>query len=153
MSKTAGGVAKTFVKTQLNGVVHYVFSIKNAPGKRKHNHLELLGGKIKPGEHPLQALIRELEEEEANGILADRIRAQEPEHQNTIQIGKRPYYIFDVSISFDDYLNIRHSPKESLGFKLVPEPMLKRVDFQQKLTPRTRTILKRLAETTTDEPA
>ena len=40
-------VGKVFVKVTREEKLFYLFSKKNAPGHEKHDHLELLGGKIK----------------------------------------------------------------------------------------------------------
>jgi len=96
-----------------------LFSIKRAPGKpQKDQKLELIGGHVEDGETPLEGLIRELQEEEESGILAEKVRSLEP-IPDDIPVQNTCHYIFRMPLSEGDLRHIRHSPSESHGYRLL----------------------------------
>ena len=138
MTFGSGGVAKVIVRVEKGEACYYLFSRKNAPGHDKHNHLEFLGGHLE-NESPIEAVVRELKEEEKTGLLAARLSGQQPAEQ--VKIDGVDHHIFRVTISHDEYLSLRHDPHESLGFELVPVSALRGKKVQAELTRKTRLIL------------
>lgn len=135
-------VAKLIVRIRGFSGGTFLFSRKKAKGTPKHGMLELLGGGV-DGEPPLDGLVRELEEEEKSGLLARRVRLLAPEPR-VFKIDGIPHHIFELSIDFDHYLDLRHSSKESLGFKVVPASMLRDDVLWSRLTEKTQRILAEL---------
>ncbi len=138
-------VAKVFVRIEYMGAENILLSRKRAKGTPKLGRLELLGGGIDDGEEPLEGLIRELAEEEKTGGLARKVGWERPAPK-FITIEGTPHYIFEVSISLEEYLDLQHNRKESLGLKVVPESVLSTSQFQSRLTPRMQKILTALKE-------
>jgi hypothetical protein len=141
-SKKSDGVAKLFVKVKIHGDTYYLFSRKNAPGHERHDHLELLGGKIKEMEDVLDGAIRELREEEITHSLAKRLSRGHLTHE--VRIDNIEHYIFEISIPAEEYLKLKRNPKESLSFETVPKSRLHKKKFQSELTKRTRKIFEAL---------
>jgi len=139
MSKKSERVAKIFVKVRIHGETYYLFSRKNAPGHKKHDHLELLGGKIKETEDVLDGAIRELREEETTHSL--RLSRENLKHE--VKIDKEKHYIYEISIPGEEYLKLKRNCKESLSFETVPESRLHKKKFQTELTKMARKILRR----------
>lgn len=96
----------------------YLMSIKRDPGSRNEGKLEFLGGRMEEGESPLEAVVRELGEEEASGELAKIIQAFSPMHIKH-QVRNAMHYFFPLEIGAADYKKLKHDPLESHGFKLV----------------------------------
>ena len=116
-----------------------LMSIKKAKGTEKHKKLEILGGGT-DGDDAFEGLVRELEEEEKTGRLAEIVREQKPEPRS-FSIDQSPHHMYEVTISFEDYLTLRHHKAESFGFKVVPEAKLKDAKFHAQLTRKTLTLL------------
>ena len=137
-------VAKIFVVCG----AYYVFSKKRkAYAPESDNRMELLGGKVDEGEEPMQALVRELREEEDTGIIATRVLQLQPQYKNVIVSGQN-HYIFRIAIECADFQNIRHNEKESRGFvKVEMEVIHNRRELLVNLssfTPKTRKIFRAL---------
>ncbi len=141
----SSGVAKLIVRIANTGAPVVLLSRKRAKGTPKHGRLELLGGGIDDGEAPLEGLIRELAEEEKTGGLARKVGWEQPAPK-LMTIEGTPHYIFEVSISLEEYLDLQHNRKESLGLKVVPESALSDSQIQSRLTPKTQKILTALKE-------
>jgi len=92
---------------------NFLFSRKNAPGKKKHSKLEMPGGRIDSKETPWQALKRELTEEDLSGILATLIHPDSP--YDEVLLGNVTHYLFQLSICEDKLAKLRNN-SESLGF-------------------------------------
>ena len=122
-----------------------LLSLKNAEGKRKHGKLEMLGGHVGQDESPLEALIRELGEEEQTRFLSERVRTLEPEPL-TLHAGGALHHLFELEISEQEFTGLRHDPKESLGFELVRMSELEAGEHWDRITWRTQRILEALAE-------
>lgn len=111
-------VAKVFIRTGDS----YIFSRKRARGKKKDRRLELLGGTLKPGEGPLEALIREAEEEESSGRLAEEIRRQQPGYEKVVlsKAGiEEPQYLFRIEIDPGTAETLEADPEESYGLERI----------------------------------
>ena len=130
-------VAKIIVKVDRKDVPWLLFSIKRAKSPEKHGKLEFLGGHLEPGETPLQALVRELEEEEKSGLLSRKAAEEQPGFIE-FEAGGAHHYLFEIVISENDYQIIEHDKRESLGFELIPAS--EAVHHRQRLTPRSRKI-------------
>ena len=141
----SSGVAKLIVRVVNTGAPVVLLSRKRAKGTPKHGRLELLGGGIDDGEEPLEGLIRELAEEEKTGGLARKVGWEQPAPK-LMTIEGTPHYIFEVSISLEEYLDLQHNRKESLGLKVVPQSALSDSQIQSRLTPKTQKILTALKE-------
>lgn len=140
--------SKTVAKIFVECGAYYVFSRKrkaNAP--ESDSHMELLGGKIDEGEEPMQALVRELREEEKTGIIAARVLQLQPQYKKVIVSGQ-DHYVFHITIERADLQNIRHDEKESRGFvKVGLEVIHNRRELLVNLsrfTPKTRKIFRAL---------
>jgi len=116
-----------------------LMSIKKAKGTPKHKKLEILGGGT-DGQDAFEGLVRELEEEEKTGRLAEIVREQHPEPRS-FSIAESPHHLYEITIDFEDYLGLRHHKAESFGFKVVPESKLKEPAFHAQLTRKTLTLL------------
>lgn len=134
-----GSVAKIIIRVEGFGEPAYLLSRKRAKGTPKHGKLEFLGGGT-DGDDPFTGLVRELEEEEKSGTLASMVSSIQPSAR-LVRVDGTPHYIFEVTITVDEYLELRHGRKESLGFKVVPQSMVRTPQIQARLTGRTRGIL------------
>lgn len=127
-------VAKALVSVERKKFL--LFSRKRAPGTDKHGRLELLGGHMDGGESPLEALVRELAEEEATGTLATRVRKSKPS-STAIPLSDAVYHVFRIGISLDDYLTLEPGHGESLGFHLVPLSLMTKRRLRSHFTDKT----------------
>lgn len=134
-----GGVAKIIVRVEGFGTPCLLLSRKKAKDTPRHGLFEFLGGGTEGGD-PFAALVRELEEEEKSGVLAHRVAAVRPAPR-LITVQGDPHYIFELTIGLDEYFELRHSRGESLGFKVVPEALLRERRFYDRLTTRTQGIV------------
>lgn len=126
-------VAKVVILVDDSGA-DVLLSRKCAPGRIKHNLLEMLGGGLDPGEGPLEALVRELGEEETTGTLARAAaRAGRPQ---VLMVADEKHYLFEMSIDAAVVPRLRPDPKESLGFRRVPRSELEH-PAAEKFTPKT----------------
>ena len=116
-----------------------LLSRKRAEGKPKHGKLEMLGGHLEPDETPLQALIRELGEEEATGALAEMVARQAPGFR-TLIVDEAPHHLFEIRLTAVDCAGLIHDPGESLGFGRVPLAELAAGVHRDELTWRTQRI-------------
>lgn len=116
-----------------------LMSVKKAKDTPKHKKLEILGGGT-DGQDRFEGLVRELEEEEKTGRLAELVREKHPEPRS-FSIADAPHHVYEVTIDYEDYIALRHHKSESFGFKVVPESKLKDPDFHPKLTRKTLTLL------------
>ncbi len=116
-----------------------LLSVKKAKGTPKHKKLEMLGGAT-DGQSAFEGLVRELEEEEKTGRLAEIVREQNPEPR-AFAIGNEPHFLYEVTITFDDYVTLRAAKSESFGFRAVPEAKFKDPVFQSRITRKTLTLL------------
>ncbi len=116
-----------------------LMSVKRARSASKNKKLELLGGGT-DGDGAFDGLVRELEEEEETGRLAEIVRKRAPTPCTFFVYGS-PHHVFEVTIDFDDYVTLRHSKDESFGFKAVPESRLRDPGFHDRLTPKTLMLL------------
>lgn len=132
-------VSKIIVRIEGFAEPTQLMSIKKAKGTPKHKKLEILGGGT-DGDNAFEGLVRELEEEEKTGRLAEIVREQKPEPQS-FSIDRTPHHLYEVTIAYEDYLTLRHHKDESFGFKVVPESKLKDTTFHRQLTRKTLTLL------------
>jgi len=116
-----------------------LMSIKKAKGTPKHKKLEILGGGT-DGQDAFEGLVRELEEEEKTGRLAEIVRELHPEPKS-FAIAESPHHMYEVTIPFEDYLTLRPHKAESFGFKVIPESKLREPTFHAELTRKTLTLL------------
>ena len=116
-----------------------LMSIKKAKDTPKHKKLEILGGGT-DGQNAFEGLVRELEEEERTGRLAEIVRDKKPTPRS-FSIDNAPHHLYEVTIDFEDYLALRHHKAESFGFRAIPESKLRDPAFQLLLTRKTLTLL------------
>jgi 8-oxo-dGTP pyrophosphatase MutT (NUDIX family) len=143
MARKLPEVSKLLLTVTNGDATLMLFSRKRAEGQSKHGRLELLGGRIERTESPLEALVRELGEEEESGLLARRIRATRPTGQ-LVTLSDAIYHTFRLAITFAEYLELEPGRHESLGFLLVPTTLLKRRGIHDQLTYRTVELLRQL---------
>jgi len=141
MSKKTDAVAKARIVVVRNGVRFALLSRKNAPGMPKHNQLEMLGGHLDAAESPIEALLRELREEERTGELARSAEADGPGYDTRL-VDRAAHHLFELTISEEQCASLEADSEESLGFELVAEKDLASGRFEHELTPRTREILR-----------
>ena len=110
-SPADSGVAKVLI-TVTGGDDQCLFSRKRADGSRRDNKLELLGGHIDDGEKPIQALLRELGEEEKSGTLK-KLMAQADSSFEELWIGGADHYLFRINITEVDFAQVEADPRES----------------------------------------
>ena len=147
MTKDMDHVAKVrIVVADQEGEHWALLSIKRVEGKRKHGKLEMLGGHLDQKESPLEALIRELGEEERTGYLSERVRALESQPLE-LDAGGALHHLFELVISEQEFKELQHNPKESLGFELIRMSELRDGQHWDRLTRRTQRILEALAPT------
>ncbi len=141
---------KSIAKVMVRAGAYYVLSRKRAPGKIKDHRLEHLGGHLKRGEQPLEALIREVGEEEKTGGLAREVERLKPEPR-LVEVGGpggQLHYLYEVSVDEALARNFKADPGESYGFDLVKAEDLDTdeglVSFSAELTPKTLAIYRAL---------
>ncbi len=145
MSPKERGVTKLIVAVKMGSERSLLFSRKRAKGQAKHRLLELLGGHMDHEHDPLTALLAELDEEEKSGVLVEKISTERPSSQ-TLIIAGTTHFLFETELTLDQYLDLRHGKKESLGFKLIPQSQVMARELQWRFTPNTREILARMAD-------
>lgn len=141
----ADQVAKIRITLEQGGRRWALMSRKRARSKRKHGKLEFLGGHLAEGELPFDALLRELGEEEPSGTLAARARAVRPTPFVSDLPGV-PHHLYEMSVAAADFDALGFDPTESLGLVLVPLDELLAGTWNERVTPRTRAILRAWAE-------
>ena len=135
-------VAKVRILVKSGGQTRSFLSRKRAEGDpRRHDKLEMLGGHLELGESPRAALLRELAEEESSGLLARLVERARPGFRSQVADGAL-HHLFEVAIDASEADSLQHDREESLGFELVPTDELEAGKLDQRLTPRTRRILK-----------
>lgn len=141
-------MSKRVSKILLGTPQGYLLSRKRAP---RHPHkdglLELLGGGADGGEGPLEALRRELREEEPSGELVRRVDERGLGEPAEITIDSDPHFVYRLELDEDGahLLDLfTHDPQESYGLELVPRSVLEDRDqlalLLGRFTPRTRLI-------------
>jgi hypothetical protein len=134
-------VAKIRITLEQGGRCWALMSRKRARSERKHGKLEFLGGHVEPGERPFEALLRELGEEELSGTLAARARGFCPA-AIVSDIPGVPHHLYEMTLDAADFDALVFDPEESLGLVLVPLDELLAGDLNDRVTPRTRAILR-----------
>ncbi len=134
-------VSKIRITLEQGGRSFALMSRKRAPGERKHGRLEFLGGHLDPGEAPFEALLRELGEEELSGTLAAQARRLRPTAFSADGPGV-PHHLYEMAIDAADFDALLFDPEESLGLVLVPLDELLAGHWSDRVTPRTRAILR-----------
>ena len=141
MARKTDAVAKARIVVVRDGARLALMSRKNARGKSKHGKLEMLGGHLDGDEPPIVALVRELREEERTGTLAEIVERNASAWE-TRTVDQAPHHLFEITITETEYSHLEAHPKESLGFELVPVADLAAGRIEDRLTYRTREILK-----------
>ena len=135
-------VAKARILVMRGGQCWSLLSRKRAEGDpQRHDKLEMLGGHLEVGESPRVALGRELAEEESSGRLARLVEQARPRFRSEVADGAL-HHLFELEIDDFEAESLSHDPEESLGFELVPTRELESGALDERLTPRTRHILK-----------
>ena len=143
MGKKQEQVAKARIAVQRGGERWSLLSVKRAEGKAKHGKLEMLGGHLDGDESPIEALIRELREEEETGLLSEKVSAELPPHVS-IDVAGALHHVFWFDVDNGDLAHLQYSPEESLGFELVLTSELEAGEHRHRLTSRTRQVLEAL---------
>lgn len=140
MAKKKDQVAKARILVIRDDGCWSLLSRKRSSDERKHGKLEMLGGHLDGKESPIEALIRELHEEEKTGKLASTVEEHTPSYQTKVA-GGATHHLFEVTLSNEIYEQLKHHPRESLGFELLPTAELNTLLHWERLTNRTRKIL------------
>jgi ADP-ribose pyrophosphatase YjhB (NUDIX family) len=111
-------VSKAIIMVEGSPEQTYLMSIKRDPGSDNEGKLEFLGGRMEPGETPLETMVRELAEEESTGNLSSVVRDRANDHAKH-QIGNALHFLFPLQISEAEYEELAHHPDESHGFRLI----------------------------------
>ncbi len=135
-------VAKLLATVTIEGRQHLLLSRKRAHGEQKHGQLELLGGRL-DDDPPFEGLLRELEEEEDSGLLAELVASRRPTAER-LELPGAVYHVYRLEIDPDDLGLLVPHESESLGFELVPTEALADPGFWVELTERTVQTLARL---------
>jgi hypothetical protein len=117
------GVAKLFIRAN----AYYVFSKKRKPSSKSDHHLELMGGHIEDGESPLNALIREVKEEELSSVIATKTERQQPKGEQIV-VDNEKHFIFEIRVDDHDFKKMRPDGKESYEFVKVEADIIKQKD-------------------------
>ncbi|MHC4956408.1 MAG: NUDIX domain-containing protein [Planctomycetota bacterium] len=144
--KDTQDVAKAWIRVDRDGVPSVLMSVKYAPGKSKDGKLEFLGGHLEEGDSPFEGMVRELIEEETTKRLAELVTDQRPTHV-TKEAGRATHHLFEFDVNEAEVPKLQHSPNESRGFVLVPADKLDTGALDEKLTKRTKQILKAFRRT------
>lgn len=118
MTQISREIVKIFIKTKK----YYIFSRKKAYGQRSNGLLELIGGHVESGETPLEALLREVQEEEETGILANLlVNIKLPPTEVTVAVNGigELHYIYYLNVSEEDSKKLKASNDESYGFEFI----------------------------------
>ncbi|MBN2340972.1 MAG: NUDIX hydrolase [Deltaproteobacteria bacterium] len=135
-------IAKVLVVVEDQNKNYILMSSKRAPRHpQKNMKLELLGGHLETDERALDALVRELAEEESTGFLAKYAKAANPAPFK-VDVAGTTHFLFRLTIQKDEFDRLIADAEESFGFKLVPYKHLFEDAIQNRLTKRTRAILK-----------
>lgn len=140
MAKKQDQVAKARILVIRDDGCWSLLSRKRSGDERKHGKLEMLGGRLDGKEFPFEALIRELREEEETGKLASYVERHSPSYQTKVA-GRATHHLFEVTLPNAKYEQLKHHPRESLGFELLPTSELNARQHWKRLTYRTRKIL------------
>ena len=140
MTKGMDPVAKIRILVLGNGERRCLMSRKRAKGRSRHKKLEFLGGHLERGESPIQALIRELREEERTGTLATIVADRNPSF-STNDVDEAEHHLFELTISSEECDRLEADRRESLGFVRVSADDLESGALEEQLTHRTRLIL------------
>ncbi len=143
MARESKPVAKARVRVRRAGGEWLLMSRKRAPGGERHDKLEMLGGHLNPREAPLEALIRELREEEVSGRLAAAAARSRPRPLELVADGTT-HYLFDLEIGEEEFAQLKRNPRESLRFELVLRDPVEGGELDESLTPRSRKIFREL---------
>ena len=138
-------VSKIRIRVTSDSDDYELLSIKRAEGTKKHGKLELLGGHVEKDEQPLEALIRELQEEESSGFLARRA-VLECSSPAQIDVAGAHHYVFGLTITSDEFSHLVAGKEESLGFQLISINELRSDDMQGRMTSRSGQLLKACVE-------
>jgi N-acetylglutamate synthase-like GNAT family acetyltransferase len=133
---------------------HYLFSEKRAPQSPEKDHrLELIGGAMESGETPFQGLLRELQEEEPSGTLSKKANTLNSTPREIV-VGIEPHFIYQMTITDDEYKRITHDAHESYGFHLVQKSVIMDIDKLKAnislFTPKTIAIFRELGLLSSD---
>jgi len=139
MSSHTDPVAKVRIVLVADGDTRALLSRKRADGKPNHGKFEMFGGHLEPGELPLQALLRELEEEETTGTLAKLVEHAGPQARTAV-VDEAVHHLFEVELAATDCAELRHDPKESMGIARIPTTELAAGEHWDDLTWRTQRI-------------
>lgn len=134
-------VSKAIIVVERDAGRHYLMSVKRDPGRDNDRKLEFLGGRVESNESPLEALARELSEEEAAGKLSGIVKRRNIAHVK-YQIGSALHCLFSMDISFEEYSALIFHPDESRGFRLIRTEDL--LPCAEKFTRKTNKIIQRL---------
>ena len=132
---------------------------KRAPDHpEKDGKLELIGGQVDSGETFLEALLRELDEEEESGAIRDLVFARLKNTPSSLRVqavkvkGSEPHFVFCIELDEPMLSFLRKNPLmpeqcESYGIKIIPSPFVTKGDATRSLsahtplTPKTEKIL------------
>ena len=113
-------VSKVIVRLEDELPARFLMSLKSKPGSSSNGKLEFLGGRHEAGENALDALIRELSEEDRSGCLAEAVCVARPEACEML-LDDALHFVFQLTIASEMFEKLNHDPSESLGFRLVEE--------------------------------
>lgn len=101
----------------------YLFSEKRKPFSSDDRLLELLGGRLDNSETPFQGLIRELQEEDLSGMLANKVKSLNLQPRDIV-VNNENHSIYEIEITQKEYNGLKYNPTESYGFHLIEKSII-----------------------------
>ena len=125
----------------------FFFSVKKVPKHpARDRKLELPGGRVDKGEMPLDALIRELAEEEQGGVLAGKVARLQLTPVD-FKVGGDRHFIYHMPLAGDELQRVQMNSEEHYGYRLIPGSTIRdpgRMEDESVFTRRTIKIFAKL---------
>lgn len=135
------GAAKAIIT--IDGTNNAIMSIKKSSNTQKDKKLEFIGGRLDIN-RPYKELLRELQEEDLSQLLFSVAKKTELPYKTITLPNNEPQYIFEFSITLEQFNTLIPNSDESYGFKLVNKDSWSYFHTSYLLTKKTTLILQKL---------